>query len=139
MPKQRRLIGKQKYQQVSAHLKEVKAMIDKEWRKHGAASDNQHPVRRTNTGFVIDEEQRDPKTNTAGKSHLETLPNIHQSHHKMMIRNTVFCRMCGCSTSRKTQRLVCNLKPKHSHAKHKLKRMLEGKRPYVKFSSGPMA
>ena len=120
-------------------MRQIKSVINDEWKKHGAASGAQHPVARTDNGIAITGEQRDPRTNTATTAHLETFPTKHQSHSKMMIRNIVFCRKCGCSTSRKTQKLVleCNLKPKHNFAKHKLKRMLDGKHPDAKVQRWP--
>ena len=56
---------------------------------------------------------------------------IHPSHHKMMIRNIVFCKRCGYSKSRKTQKLAdkCHLQPKQVDVKQKLKRMMAGKHP----------
>ena len=123
-------------------MRKIKSVIIDDWKKHGAAGDTQHHVDRNDSGIIIIiiiGEQRDPRANTATTAHLETFPNIHQSHSKMMIRNIVFCRKCGCSTSRKTQKLVleCNLKPKHSCAKHKLKKWLDGKHPDAKAQRWP--
>lgn len=137
--RQQQLSNKQKHNAASSHLRMIQSSITDEWRKHGAAGETQHQVNRNDSGITIVGEQRDPQINTATTAHLESFPTLHQSHSKMMIRNIVFCRKCGCSTGRKTQQLVlgCNRKPKHNFAKHKLKRMLDGKHPDAKVQRWP--
>ena len=88
--RQRSLTNKQKHNAASAHMRKIKSVINDESKKRGAASGAQHPVARTDNGIAITGKQRDPRTNTATTAHLETFPNIHQSHSKMMIRNIVF-------------------------------------------------
>ena len=68
--KKRRLTGKQKYQNVSAHIAGVKNLISGEWIKHGEASSRQpaqkteiekkHYRRTDNLTSIIDE-QRKPR------------------------------------------------------------------------------
>ena len=115
--KKRRLTNEQKHQQAIAHHNAVKAIIGEEWRKHGAVK-------------ITEEYPRDPNTLKSEALQPNDLKAIHPSHHKMTIRNIIFCRRCGYSKSRKTQKLAdpCNLKPKHADVKLKLKRMIEGMR-----------
>ena len=82
-------------------------------------------------GINIEGDHRNPKINKSNTSQPTAFPSIHPSHQKMMLRNIVFCKRCGYSTSRKTQKLSekCHLQPTHNDVKHKLKRMMEGKHP----------
>ena len=128
--KKRRLTGKQKYQEAASHIANVKSFINDEWIKHGVASSSLK-IHETDAGVRVIGEHRNPKVKEAKKSQPGAFANIHHTHHKMMIRNIVFCRKCGYSTSRKTQKLAeaCHNKPKNNDVAHKLRRMMKGLHP----------
>ena len=77
-------------------------------------------------------EQRDPKV---GINHMNAAvpfsKDVHPSHHKLLLRNILFCKICGYWSSKKTQKLStqCCLEPPHSDGRAKLKRMMDGYHP----------
>ena len=109
--KKRRVIGKQKYQQVAAHIKDLKGAIKEQWVKHGQAGSSQSVIkksygdgRKEDCGYEVINEHRMPKVNLSTEEPnlgKDKFLNIHPSHHKMMIRNIVFCKWCGYNASRK--------------------------------------
>ena len=139
--KKRRLTGKQKYEQVKAHVKELKENINDKWTKHSQASSSR-TVRKADGGngkdafslFEVVDEHRSPKISIASNDanlNVTDVLKIHPTHHKMMIRHIVFCKWCGYNASRKSQKLVevCSTKPKHNNVAQQLRRMMKGKHP----------
>ena len=139
--KKRRLTGKQKYEQVKAHVKEIKENINDKWTKHSQASSSRTVQKADGgkgkdvfTSFEVVDEHRSPKISIASNDatlNVTDVLKIHPTHHKMMIRHIVFCKWCGYNASRKSQKLVevCPRKPKHNNVAQQLRRMMNGKHP----------
>ena len=141
-PKKKRITGKQKYAAATVEHRKQKKASEETWIEHGsksgiAASTSQSLIPRKHYKSIdriidVTDEQRRPKV---GVSAVEaTAPftdEVHPSHHKMLLRNILFCRSCGHWSSNKTQTLTesCPLKPPHSDGRAKLKRLLNGLHP----------
>ena len=121
-PKQRRLTGKAKHLEASKQLVDEKKKAADVWVQHGITSGTASEPRRPKVAFS-NELNNDGLT----RSLLNT-------HHRMMLRDIVFCRKFGCWSSRKTQNLVtaCHLAPSCHDTKHKLQRMMRGLHPECK-------
>ena len=118
-PKKKRMNVKEKHREASTHLVITKAKAAREWLQHGASSNGAC-------------ETRGPKIVVSDKPNdIDPASNIHSSHHKMMIRNTIFCKRCGCWGSKKTQKLAdkCLGVPSNNDSKCKLRRMMGGRHP----------
>ena len=119
-------------------MKGIKKAIEAEWVKHGEVSSSQTVTKtesgtgkRARSSVEVVNEHRSPQVNLSTETVKPSLLNIDPSHHKMMIRNIVFCKWCGYNTRRNTQKLAdeCPKVPKHNDVTHKLRRMLLGKHP----------
>ena len=134
--------AKQKYVHASAEHKKNKAALKDEWTKRDAkihiiAATYQTAIPRVNyasSGLIheVENELRGPKVETSEVA--ATVPfasEVHPTHRKRLLRNIVFCKLCGYWSSKKTQKLSekCLLAPPHSDGRAKLKGMLDGYHP----------
>lgn len=141
-PKRNKITGKQKYAAATEEHRKQKKASKEEWIEHGskngiAASTSQSFTPRRHYKSIdriidVTNEQRGPKVGVS--SVAATAPfadEVHPSHHKMLLRNILFCESCGYWSSEKTQKLTepCPLKPPHSDGRAKLNRLLNGHRP----------
>ena len=125
----RRITSKTRYSQVSAAVKVLKGQVKADWINRGRTSGTK-PVKKTKGGgFEVVDELRGPKVDTT--TGPVDLRGIDRSHHKMMVRDVVFCKKCGYHGTWKAQMLKvkCNEVPKHHNAKQQLDRMLRGLYP----------
>ena len=117
--KKRKLNSRQKYDEASRQLRIAKETARRSWVRHGTSS--------SSTGV-----SRDPRVNASiDEAQVPFASEVHPSHHKMLLRNVLFCRKCGYWGSRKTQKLTsqCQNMPPHSDGKCKLNRMMNGLHP----------
>ena len=119
-------------------MRELKGLVEREWVQHG--KDSSRPlVRKSEEGsgkkahrsYEVVNELRPPKVDSSTSLTKTEILKTDKSHHKMQIRNIVFCKWCGHHASRKAQRLtkVCEKKPKHSNVAQQLRRMMRGFHP----------
>ena len=127
--KRRRITSKMRYSQVTAKVKVLKGQVKADWIKRGRTSGTKPVKKAEGGGIEVVDELRGPKVDTTTGS--VDLRGIDKSHHKMMVRDVVFCKKCGYHGTWKAQmlKLKCNEAPKHHNAKQQLDRMLRGLYP----------